>query len=272
MKKNKILFAFTIVAILTVSLFCFFGSNAVTTATITATVDTNPTAIGQTFIASINVAGVQDFWAWNANVSWNPAVLNATKVAKGPLLTSSGESDAFMPGTIDNVNGLIKGGPTQTLLSTGSVSGDGVIAKITFVVVGSGTSNIALGNIRLLAIVATNPAAPTQQDITFTQGPTLTINIPSSNPTPTPTTGGPTPTPTSGATPTPTPTSSQGQASIRVFTDQNDYNPGDLVQVYANVTYNGAAVSSKDVAFTIHMQNSTDLGTIVNRTNTNGIS
>jgi hypothetical protein len=102
----------------------------------------------------------------------------------------------------------------------------------------------------------------------FTQGPTLTISIPSSSPTPTPS---PSPTPSSSPTPTPSPTPS-GQSSIKVFTDKMIYLPGDLVQVFANVTSNGAGVASKDVAFTVRMQNNTDLATIVNRTDTNGMA
>ncbi len=256
--KKKMMCASVLVVFLVISLFYIYGSSAATT-TISASVDNNPTSIGQTFIMSINVVGAQNLWGWNVNVTWNPAVVNATKDAKGPFLGSNGDSDSFMGGTIDNVNGVIKGGPSQVLLTSGSVSGDGVLGKITFVVVGSGSANINLGNIRIL-----DPTVPTHADEVFTQGAPLTITISSSTPTPTPTTS-----PTTNPTPTPTPSSG---SSLHVSTDHKRYAPGDLVQVYANVTYNNAPVSSKDVAFTIRMQNNTDLATLVSRTDTTGIA
>ncbi len=264
MKRRTILV--TILAVLlVVPFFYIFQINAATGATITVTADSTPTIIGQTFVASINIAGATNLWAWNGNVTWNPAVLNATKIIKGPFLTSNGDSDVFPSVTFDNVNGFTKGGPSQALLDTGSVSGDGVLAKITFLVVGSGTSDISLNNIRLL-----DPTVPTHLDESFTQGQTLTISIPSSGPTPTPSSS-PTPTPSSSPTPTPTPTSNS-QPAIHVFTNNMRYVPGDLVQVFANVTANGAGVASKDVAFTVKMQNNTDIATMVNGTDTNGIA
>ena len=256
--NKKILLSSILALLIVIPLFCVYGSfAAAANATITTSVDTTPTAIGQTFVASVNIAGVQDLWAWSMSVTWDPSVLSVTKVTKGPFLTSNGDSDIFPPVTIDNVNGIIKGGPAQTLLSPTGVSGDGVLVKITFSVVGSGVSNVNLNSISLL-----DPTTPNHLSLAFTQGPVLTITIAGSNPTPTPT-------PTTTATPTPTPNSG---STIHVSTNQNGYLPGDLVQVTANVKYNGAAVASKDVVFTIRMQNNTDIATISNRTDSNGIA
>ena len=179
--KRRIILVTTLALLLVIPFFYIFQINAATGATITVTADSAPTIIGQTFVASINIAGATNLWAWNANVTWNPAVLNATKIVKGTFLTSNGDSDVFPSVTFDNVNGFTKGGPSQALLDTGSASGDGVLAKITFLVVGSGTSDISLNNISLL-----DPTVPTHVAESFTQGQTLTISIPSSGPTPTP--------------------------------------------------------------------------------------
>jgi hypothetical protein len=254
MMNRKIIAAFTI-ALLVVSITYVYSTFAATSATITATADKNPTSIGQNFQVSINIAGAENLWGWNINVSWNPAVLNATKVSKGPFLESNGDSAAFPQSTIDNVNGTIRGGPSQVLLTTGSVSGDGVLAKINFTVVGTGSTTINLNNVRLL-----DPSTSHQEE-PFTMGTPLTINIPSASSSPSPSTS-----------PTPTPSGSPGQAAIHVYTDQIGYSPGDLVYVYANVTYNGGAVVSSDVAFTIRMQNNTNLATLSSRTDSTGIA
>jgi hypothetical protein len=257
MKNAKLVIGIILTVLVILPLVFIYSANAYATATINTTVDYTPTAVGQSFTAIINIAGADSVWQWSINVNWNPAVLNATTVTTGDFLAGGG-SHFFSPTVIDNVAGTLKGGPSDTLLTSSSVSGNGLLVKITFVVVGTGSSDITLSNVILRDNTPSN-----HQDIPYTLGSTLTINIPL-------TSSSPTPTPTSSASPTPTPSS--GQPAIHVSTDKTRYLTGDLVSVTASVTHNGAAVANRDVAFTVIMQNNTNIATIVNTTNSNGVA
>jgi len=257
MRVRKCVIPVLVIVLIIIPLVYVYKTYGDTATTISVTVNTNPTSVGQTFVASINIDDANNLWAWTATVSWNPLVLNATKDAKGPFLTQNGDSDAFMNGVINNDKGTIMGGPSQTLLVDDSVSGSGVLASVSFIVVGTGTSNISLSGVKLY-----DPTMPTHVALPFVLAPSLSITIPSANSSPSPTT---TPTPTA-------PSGSQGQAKIQVFTDKIIYAPGELVHVYANVTSDGAGVGSKDVAFTVREPNNSDLATLVNQTDTDGIA
>ena len=105
--------------------------------------------VGSTFTVQVKVANVQNLWGVNFGMTWNPAIVNVTAVAKGPFLTSNGDSDANPQTSIDNVAGNLPGGFSHVLLTSGSVSGAGVLATVTFKVVGFGSGSITLSSVQL---------------------------------------------------------------------------------------------------------------------------
>ena len=95
--------------------------------------------IGMTFNVTMHIDNAIGVWGWNANVQWNPAILNLVKITNGGFLNASG-SDIFVPGFIDNYAGTVQSGISDVLLSYTSVSGNGDLAILTFNVTSYGTS------------------------------------------------------------------------------------------------------------------------------------
>jgi hypothetical protein len=117
------------------------------------------TTVGSTVTVPINVAGAPDIGAMTITLTYDSSLLSATGVSKGTIT-----SDALLiiEGTIDSSGGIsdadnetmlnygaIIGDITDnrvniSMISTDGFSGDGVIATITFGVVGSGTTSLTL--------------------------------------------------------------------------------------------------------------------------------
>lgn len=134
--------------------------------------------IGSTFTVQVNVGNAQNLWGVNFGMTWNPAVVQVTKVQKGNFLTSMGDADASPATTIDNVAGTFPGGFSDVLLTTGSVSGDGNLATVTFKVIGFGSGSITITSAKLLD--------PTPSHAQETIDTAIPYSIHMNNPTPPP--------------------------------------------------------------------------------------
>jgi len=90
-----------------------------------------------------------DITGWQLSLTWNPYVLECIEVANGDIVT--GEGTFFMAGTFDNAAGTL--GKTGAFFYNPAdvASGPGVLASVTFGVVGIGKSNITLGSVQLIA-------------------------------------------------------------------------------------------------------------------------
>jgi hypothetical protein len=245
MKNRKMVFASVIIVFLTGSFLYLCAVVAAESASVYITVDSNPTRIGDTFIANINVAGVEGLWGWTVDqMSWNPDVLKVTRVAKGQFLTSGGAADMFPAVFMDNAGGTFLSSPSQVLLERSSVSGGGVLARIYFEVIGEGSADITLNSVRLLD--------PTNAELPYAIDQIPRIAIPSGSSS--------------------SSSGSHGGAVIVVSTDKSSYLLGDLVSTFANVTFNGGGVAKCDVAFTLLYPNGTMAGSYVDTTNSSGLA
>jgi hypothetical protein len=103
-----------------------------------------------TFTVQVNIANVENLWGLSFNLTWNPAVINATRVQKGPFLTSGGASDMQPPTVIDYDNGCFKSTFSHVLLEIASVSGEGLLATVTFEVIDFGSCDIVLKDVVLI--------------------------------------------------------------------------------------------------------------------------
>lgn len=84
------------------------------------------------FTVSVNVADAVDLYAWQVNMSWNTALLNATEIAFGDFLVGQPEGTAQFS-NIDNAEGRLLVGEVIIGAYPG-VDGDGWLCSITFLV------------------------------------------------------------------------------------------------------------------------------------------
>jgi hypothetical protein len=107
--------------------------------------------INQTFQVDVYIDGaanVTNAWGWSLGVTWDPSVLNLINITEGSYLSQSG-STLFLPGSIDNYNGLVLGGISDAYVSYINASASsGVLATLTFEIIsykyGLGNSSIGL--------------------------------------------------------------------------------------------------------------------------------
>jgi len=96
-------------------------------------------SVGSTFDVDVNISGVTDLYDYQFDLSFNPAVLQATNVLEGAFL-SSGGATYFIPGTIDNTAGNMTFNADTLLSAISGVSGDGTLAVFDFTAIATGTS------------------------------------------------------------------------------------------------------------------------------------
>jgi general secretion pathway protein D len=96
-------------------------------------------SVGSTFAVDVNISGVTDLYDYQFDLSFNPAVLQATNVLEGAFL-SSGGATYFIPGTIDNTAGNMTFNADTLLSAISGVSGDGTLAVFDFTAIATGTS------------------------------------------------------------------------------------------------------------------------------------
>jgi len=90
-----------------------------------------------------------DVWGWEFSLSYNPFVLHGVKVVNGNLITNAtGPSARFQVGTFDNEAGKLELTGAYfyyTEKPPPTTCGPGILANVTFTVVGYGPSDITFG-------------------------------------------------------------------------------------------------------------------------------
>jgi hypothetical protein len=200
---------------------------------------------GDTFTLDVTVdTGSNSISAADFIVNTDPAKIKVTGITQGSFLPN-----VVVPGaTTDSKATMVLGSP-----GTSPAHGSGVLATVTFQVVGSdGSSQITFTGSRVTAtgetgnvLVGTTPATITLTSSGVTPTPTVTVT-----PTATPTAGSTsTPTPTteeSDSTPTPTQESSDGTTSLTLTS------PANGATVTTNMpTLSGTAPSGSTVSITV---------------------
>jgi hypothetical protein len=115
---------------------------------------------GDTFFLDINITDVNDLLGFQFGLQFDPTVLMANEVLEGGFLPSGG-STFFIPGSIDNVAGLIDISG-DILLEFAGVSGDGRLARVSFTAISAGTSALGLSDVLLLDSLFNSIDASTQ--------------------------------------------------------------------------------------------------------------
>src|SRR5271157_4128474 len=124
------------------------------------TLGPSPDPIGANVSIDVRIDNVSvGFWGWSLpTITWNNSVMNLTKVKQGSFLSDNtgGDPTAFLgPANKDlwfqNYNGYISGGLSEGITGPDkSIDPSGVLATLTFLVIGSGNSTISIagGNLR----------------------------------------------------------------------------------------------------------------------------
>lgn len=104
---------------------------------------------GQTITVSVRVDAVTDLFAFGFDLGFNPSVLSATSITEGPFLATAGTT-LFIPGSIDNASGTVSATGDTLLTAIQGASGSGVLAQVSFTVVGAGNSALNIFGATLL--------------------------------------------------------------------------------------------------------------------------
>jgi len=104
---------------------------------------------GDLFSVDVGVSNISDLYAFQFDLTFDPAIISATAISEGAFLPSSGAT-FFFPGTIDNIGGAITFNADTLLGAVSGASGSGVLATIQFSALGPGSSPIGLSNVILL--------------------------------------------------------------------------------------------------------------------------
>jgi hypothetical protein len=98
--------------------------------------------LGKTFSVTLYVANVTNLWSWKVAISWDPAVLNLTS---GPIEGSfMGGGTLFLAHPTNYTKGSIPE-LSDTYLSSSGQSGSGILATLTFKIIGYSTFGSVIG-------------------------------------------------------------------------------------------------------------------------------
>jgi hypothetical protein len=100
--------------------------------------------VGQTVQVTVRMEGAVDLGAFEFHLGYNPAVLEATDAGLGPLLTSTGRSPVPLGPALKDGEIRFAGASYGT---EGGPDGAGVLAQVTFRIVGPGTSGLTFNRI-----------------------------------------------------------------------------------------------------------------------------
>ena len=119
-----------------------------------------PIHVGDTFTLDISAENVFDLAAWQFNIVFDPATLEAVNVSEGNFLKMGGATTLFQGGSINNAAGKITG-LNAARLSAQGVSGTGVLLQVNFKAKSGGETQLALHNFQFGSITGNSiPAGP----------------------------------------------------------------------------------------------------------------
>jgi len=104
---------------------------------------------GSFFAVNVTAIGVTDLYAFQFDLGFDPAVLQATGSSEGAFLQSGGTT-FFLAGAIDNTSGLVSFIADTLIAPILGVTGTGTLASISFSALSAGTSALMLSNVLFL--------------------------------------------------------------------------------------------------------------------------
>ncbi len=154
----------------------------------------------ETFTIQVVIEGANDLGAFQFELTYDPAILQVTEAALGDFLGSTGRSGVPVGPEVDNQKGRVKLGAISFGSAAGP-SGSGVLATITCVAQGEGSTVLRLLDVQVLNTEANAQSVTVQNGQVVARGAATPTPIPTA--TPSAVTPKPTNTPVAEDTPTP---------------------------------------------------------------------
>lgn len=117
---------------------------------------------GESFTVNLAVSEVvisespisNGLYGWSVNVTFNPTILNVANVTEGPFLQQAAET-VPLPARMDNTYGFaFAGAIIKPPFGLQGATGSGVLATLTFTVMGRGSTKLELKSLKLRTVVA----------------------------------------------------------------------------------------------------------------------
>ena len=143
--KNKYL----TLCIVSVAFLLWFNVRPAQATVMMIGVSSGSTSVGQDIAVDISATDASDLSAFQFDIAFDPTILRADSIIEGPFLAIAG-STFFVPGTIDNIGGIIQFNLGSLIGTISGVTGSGVLETIVFHALQDGTSSLALSNIAVL--------------------------------------------------------------------------------------------------------------------------
>ena len=107
------------------------------------TTDATDFAVDDTFTVDLKATHVSDLAGWQADIHFDPAILQANAVREGNFLNQNLGITHFRRGEINNTTGRIKGVSSARLRPSG-VDGEGTLLSVTFTIKDAGETQVTL--------------------------------------------------------------------------------------------------------------------------------
>lgn len=138
---------------------------------------------GESFNVTVAAVDVVRVYNWTFKLRWDDSILNATSIFEEPFLSSAGVTG--FESSIDQDSGVLYVNDTLTGDPLSGVSGNGVLATITFKVETRGATDLTLFDVRLYmqdgsvspAAVESSAFSNTQRDVAITDGSVSTSSV-----------------------------------------------------------------------------------------------
>ena len=127
--SRRVLIAYCVISLSLIPLFTIAPVKAQSTVIGLTPFSYTAQSIGEEFSMNITITNVQDLYAWNVKITWEPGVLSLVSgPSEGPFLANVGDTEFFSSspknGSIDEIS--------CTLLSNIGASGNGTLATLVF--------------------------------------------------------------------------------------------------------------------------------------------
>jgi hypothetical protein len=137
----------------------------------------------ESFNVTVAAVDIVRAYNWTFSLRWDESILNATDIFEEPFLSSAGTTS--FESSINQDSGVLNVNDTLTSDPLSGVSGNGVLATITFKVETRGTTDLALFDVRLYmqdgsvspAAVESSAFTNTQRDVAITDGSLSTSSV-----------------------------------------------------------------------------------------------
>jgi hypothetical protein len=109
-----------------------------------------PVSAGSNFLVNVNISGAANVYAFQFDLGFNPALVQAIGVSEGGFLSSGGATTFFLPGTIDNSLGSFYFNADSLIGNISGKNGTGLLLQFDFKAIAAGISPLTLSNIFLV--------------------------------------------------------------------------------------------------------------------------